>query len=437
MKTCYVIGGGPSLEGFDWELLRGCDVIGCNDSILLPIPVKYGVMHDYDWAQAHRDGLRSALDKGTQVLMNTMTTGGKNKVDKRIAHVRTNEDLSAQNYLELSAVPSYGNSGFAAMCLAAKLGYERICMLGFDGCYRGRRSHWHEPFRNQGPAVYGRFRKKAPKVADALSTYFPNVQVLNMHPEGREPSEYECWERCELEIFPSDPTMQIQSLTSELRGTRGPLQSEHVITWVYKTGGIYDQHAEECIRSQYEGLKKTPCELQYVCLTDDENLPLPPGVRRVPLKYDLKGWFSKFELFRTDIFLTGQKVVFFDLDTHINGSILPILDLPDDHFYMLRDFYYPDKHGGSGVMVFDANQAEFILNKFLRHKDTYSYASGDQVFITKTVQPSSIPLRKLQNVCNDTIYSYKVHVSGGEFEAHECPILCFHGNPRPWDVRTK
>jgi hypothetical protein len=338
--------------------------------------------------------------------------------------------------LEISAIPSYGNSGFSAICLAAKLGYEKICLLGFDGCYRGRESHWHIPFHNQGPAVYRRFVKKAEKVAKALKTLFPGVTVLNMHPEGQEPSAYEPWDRCVFEAIPGPTDWEPPSLTSDFQGARGPLLTDHVVTWVFKKGGVYDRQAEECIRLQYEGLKNTPYELKYVCLTDDEDVKLPAEVRRVPLKHNFKGWFSKFELFRTDIFEPGQRIVFFDLDTEINGNITPILDLPDMAFYMLADFYHPQRYG-SGVMVFEANQHEYILNKFVRHMDTYAYASGDQTFIAKTVQPSETPLRKLQNMCNDTIFSYKVHVRDGDHKAEECPILCYHGNPRPWDVRAK
>jgi len=40
----------------------------------------------------------------------------------------------------------------------------------------------------------------------------------------------------------------------------------------------------------------------------------------------------------------------------------------------------------------------------------------------------------LQNTANDTIFSYKVHVRDGNMDTIACPVLCYHGNPRPWDV---
>jgi hypothetical protein len=38
--TCFIIGGGPSLEGFDWSRLEGYKVLGINKSFLhYPTPV--------------------------------------------------------------------------------------------------------------------------------------------------------------------------------------------------------------------------------------------------------------------------------------------------------------------------------------------------------------------------------------------------------------
>lgn len=54
-ETAFIIGGGPSLSSFDWNLLKGKHTIGCNDAYLLGkercevmlfSDVKWGIAHE-------------------------------------------------------------------------------------------------------------------------------------------------------------------------------------------------------------------------------------------------------------------------------------------------------------------------------------------------------------------------------------------------------
>jgi len=715
MKTCYVIGGGASLEGFDFEQLRGCDIVGVNDSMLLDIPIKYGLFHDGDWLSGRQSEVAGKIAEGSQVY--TTGTNAWRDVSKR----ENTRRFLKTNFRDRSTLPFYRCSGNAGIALALMEGYRRICLLGFD-CHHVKdsthKSHWHKPRRAQNPSVYPAFIHAAIQLRDDAKKYFPGVEIINMHPEGQEPSSLPCWPVRPFELFKPTPVVEGPSIlvppgigdfywvaayledfakqeglelplniymytpeapkfdrahdfvdsfpfcsfkgyerhisaaewragyledkalqrnvkgaertydyflcpngstryggkledaaapykldwnvwrkivpeadspslirgkfflchfikkgmfgsawwpdmgtdkimelidrlvkdtgyTAVLTGahfddkvlpfaSRGPKyldligatstndlltlsrdcefavgwpdgstlmpqvmekpthliwsdyfcrgfqdsfgrdtpayrkymvtqtaqeigdgilglsepkpapphtapvveKSKTTIAWVYKTGGHYDGQAERLIADQHLGLKTfTPEINDYVCLTDSE-FPLPEGVRRVPLDFGLKGWFSKFELFRTDIFDDGQRVMFLDLDTQINGSIHPVTTLPLERFYMLEDFYHPGRHA-AGVLVFEANKHKYLLDQYIRAKDAITYSSGDQRFIELRVSRGGTPLRKLQNAINDTFYSYKVHVRGLQYSPLACPVLCYHGNPRPWCVDTK
>jgi hypothetical protein len=211
--------------------------------------------------------------------------------------------------------------------------------------------------------------------------------------------------------------------------------TEGVVLWVYKKGGDYDQFPNEkhralvLIQDQYNALQATTRKnLEYILLTDDLELAVPAEIRKEPLRHNMKGWFSKFEMFRTDFMADDLPVLFLDLDTRIHDNVDDLFELDLDYFYMLRDFYHPER-AGSGVMVFSSNAWEHVFKTF-RIQDR-SYDRGDQGVIEDKVRDK---LRLLQDHTTDLIYSYKVHCRDGLRQQHECPVLCFHGPPRPWKV---
>ncbi len=54
----FIIGGGKSLEGFDWSLLRPELTIGCNDAYLLGEEVcKIAIFGDNKWYLKHKEKL--------------------------------------------------------------------------------------------------------------------------------------------------------------------------------------------------------------------------------------------------------------------------------------------------------------------------------------------------------------------------------------------
>lgn len=66
----------------------------------------------------------------------------------------------------------------------------------------------------------------------------------------------------------------------------------------------------------------------FYCLTNTKEA-LPAGVHRIPLKYAWPGWWSKMEIHRPDLPITGR-TLYMDLDSHAVRSLGPIFDYPGD-----------------------------------------------------------------------------------------------------------
>ena len=71
-RRCYIIGGGSSLKGFDWELLRGEAVLGCCAAFYLGVDlVPVTVFGDAKFLNAHYDGLSRYANVGGEVFTNS------------------------------------------------------------------------------------------------------------------------------------------------------------------------------------------------------------------------------------------------------------------------------------------------------------------------------------------------------------------------------
>ncbi len=171
----------------------------------------------------------------------------------------------------------------------------------------------------------------------------------------------------------------------------------------------------------------------FLCLTDlDPEMFNRDFIEIVKLRHDWPGWWSTVELFRPDIFEDGDQVLYFDLDTIITRDISAFDGAIDCDLLMLRDFYRPTTHMGSGMMGWTAGQFT-DLYKLWRHtanRESPIWRRGDQAFIQKVTDPKRI--RYWQDEFPDKVVSYKIHCKDGlPPKAH---VVCFHGKPRPSDL---
>jgi len=90
---------------------------------------------------------------------------------------------------------------------------------------------------------------------------------------------------------------------------------------VYTTEWVY------ILRNMVERHMHTP--FRFVCLTNVPN-QFDGSVEIIPLQHDWKGWWGKLELFRSDIFDDGDRVLYLDLDSVVLQSLHPFFDFDAD-----------------------------------------------------------------------------------------------------------
>ena len=224
------------------------------------------------------------------------------------------------------------------------------------------------------------------------------------------------------------------------------------IATVYKKGGEYDISYVTKLAAGIEAHLKVPHI--FICLSDEseKNIGISeiPNHYVVPLRHNWPGWWAKMELFS----LQGP-LLYIDLDTVVTGSIDNlakwILDNPGP-LVMLRGFYKGDQC--SGIMGWNGN-IKWIFDQFQmnfgnqavyeKQKNGISMIvgnkqyRGDQDWLRELHRQrhDQVTIVMAQDVMKG-IYSYKVDVklNGGKLPA-DARIVCFHGQPRPADVKPQ
>jgi len=167
-QIIYVVGGGPSLKGFDWERLRDKYVIVvCRAYQKVPW-AKILYFTDKRFFEWYPDLISF---KGIKV------SGGKTEHPDIINYRFTGADG-----IELikGRLRHGNNSGYAAINLAIQCGAKTIILLGFD---MGG-GHWHQehPIPTR-PHVYNKMIPHFDSLAEQAKKL--GVTILNASPESR------------------------------------------------------------------------------------------------------------------------------------------------------------------------------------------------------------------------------------------------------------
>jgi|TARA_R110000822_G_scaffold18263_1_gene60522 hypothetical protein len=136
-ETIYIIGGGPSLENFDFSKLAGRVTIAINKAIIFHNIADVLYWTDtrfYTWFKNEVDnykGLKFSLTAGSQYTddVNILKKG-------KIFGLETDPQTLAHG----------NNSGYAAINLAYHLGATRIILLGFDMGSNSENTHFHDGY---------------------------------------------------------------------------------------------------------------------------------------------------------------------------------------------------------------------------------------------------------------------------------------------------
>jgi len=179
---------------------------------------------------------------------------------------------------------------------------------------------------------------------------------------------------------------------------------------------------------------KTPHE--FHCLTDS----YIRGVDRVLFKQYWPGWWSKLEMFWYQAQL-GEPVLFLDLDTALVGDI-ELTEPQDREVFLLRDLMaygdvrYKSRWWATGLMAWNVDLSfiyDHALHLGIEH--VRNYYQWDQIFVGKCLQEAdTFSVRAIDDTM--TVQSYKVHGLHCKSPGKDTQIVCFHGQPRPWDVET-
>lgn len=136
LADIWIVGGGPSLKGFDFNALRGNHVMCCNDTFLSLPWADSVVSLDRQWIRNRVRQLEAFA--GRKYLCHRHGEAVPEISDAVELEFRTEPGLShSWEYVHGST------TGYAALNIAVLLGYRNIGVLGFD-YYDG--GHWHDEY---------------------------------------------------------------------------------------------------------------------------------------------------------------------------------------------------------------------------------------------------------------------------------------------------
>lgn len=158
-NSVYVVGGGASLVGFDWDKLRNENTIAVNKSFSYVPNLDYFLTMDFTvLKKSGMEGLGE--NPATKVFIANFGKPYLKEFGGRIMDTRSNLvyrlsgfDVIIKSYTEhgisrrWNGFRSGNNSGFSGLQLAVLLGYAEIHLLGIDLVVSGD-THFHEGYHS-------------------------------------------------------------------------------------------------------------------------------------------------------------------------------------------------------------------------------------------------------------------------------------------------
>lgn len=174
-QDAYIIGGGPSLSGFDFNKLKGKNVVGANSAYELgPAICPLCLFSDAVWLDRFWGKIS---ESGVQMITHNR---GYEKHASILFYPKQNLGLATE------AIGYNGNSGAGAINVALIMGARRVFLLGFDCVVDSSQpAHWHQStIEPQRQEVFNRFLAGFSKMAADLPKVFPNTEIINLNPQS-------------------------------------------------------------------------------------------------------------------------------------------------------------------------------------------------------------------------------------------------------------
>ena len=188
-KSCFIIGGGPSLREFPFSRLKGHRTIGVNLAFTKFEPsVTFSMDSRFlKWLETERYGpaITRRFEKLNSYRVQMMTYPASFPPLVFVVPVFKNYSAGHWAFTESmrDGIGHGNNSGYAALNLAAVLGANPIYLLGFDMRHEGNRTHWHQghikPQTKQHLATFPQYFETAAK-----KLHQRKIKVVNLNWES-------------------------------------------------------------------------------------------------------------------------------------------------------------------------------------------------------------------------------------------------------------
>lgn len=182
-STVVIVGGGPSLRGFDFAGIEKHRSIAVNTAFQLVPKADVLFYADTRWWRWHGAEVKKTF-KGSRIV----TTSSASQAYLDPAVVRMGRDYRYQDNDEpLSLTPGYlsgSDSGYMSINLAVQMGASRIILLGYDMGFDGNISHWHDdhPIQSKLTDYVDRFAPTYPKLVESL--HKRGIEILRCTPSA-------------------------------------------------------------------------------------------------------------------------------------------------------------------------------------------------------------------------------------------------------------
>lgn len=197
MSTWFLVGGGPSLRGFDWNRLVGKRVIAINRAYeVLPDAeiVYWSDWRFYDW---HREGIRAHRAKRK---ITALRPG-----DRDHAYDLRRDPIEVWRFTGTAGLDSapmslrHGNgAGYSAINVACHFSMTKGYLLGYDmRAGPGGEANWHDGYKVFTPprAFVDNMLPFFPTLVEPLRYY--GIEVFNLNPDSA------------IECFPKRPIDEV------------------------------------------------------------------------------------------------------------------------------------------------------------------------------------------------------------------------------------
>lgn len=186
-ETAFVIGGGPSLMGFNWDVLKNKFVVGINRAYEVLPEAQVIYFTDDDWWNTHKAALQKHKGYKVKGSLNPSKLGQSKLLHQFRLSGATGLDKTP------GCLKHGSNSTYAVLNMLTQWGFKKIYLLGVDmkwkvvskgGNKGNKKTHWHNGHRRiDGESLYNRLTKNFNELAPLLKR--EGVEVINVNNDSK------------------------------------------------------------------------------------------------------------------------------------------------------------------------------------------------------------------------------------------------------------